>query len=80
MPSRQASPVCSKLSTIISFRHENARMKPTQAPKTPRTEAGERKAYVKPEFRHESVFETMALACGKVNGTQSACRSRRNAS
>jgi len=36
--------------------------------------------YLKPEFRHESVFETMALACGKVNTTQSACRSRRNAS
>jgi hypothetical protein len=55
-------------------------MKPTQAPKAPRTEAAERKAYVKPEFRHESVFETMALACGKVNGTQSVCRGRRNAS
>lgn len=36
--------------------------------------------YLKPEFRHESVFETMALACGKVNTTQNACRSRRNAS
>ena len=55
-------------------------MKPTQAPEAPRTDAGERKAYVKPVFRHESVFETMALACGKVNTTQSACRSRRNAS
>ena len=53
-------------------------MKPTQASKAPRTEAGERKAYVKPEFRHESVFETMALACGKV-GTQGQCnRNRRN--
>jgi hypothetical protein len=25
-----------------------------------------RKPYVKPAFRHEEVFETMALACGKV--------------
>ena len=55
-------------------------MKPTQAPKVPRTEAGERKAYVKPEFRHESVFETMALACGKVNGTQLPCKANRKAS
>ena len=54
-------------------------MQPTHAPEAPRTDAGERKAYVKPEFRHESVFETMALACGKVNTTQGACRSRRNA-
>ena len=40
----------------------------------------DRKPYLKPAFRHESVFETMALACGKVNTTQNACRSRRNAS
>lgn len=46
----------------------------------PRDEPRERQPYVKPQFRHESVFETMALACGKVNTTQSACRSRRNAS
>ncbi|MFT3807506.1 hypothetical protein [Arenimonas sp.] len=32
-----------------------------------------RRAYVKPEFRHEQVFETMALACGKVNDTQAPC-------
>jgi hypothetical protein len=35
--------------------------------------------YVKPAFRHEQVFETMALACGKVNTTQASCRvNRRN--
>ena len=44
------------------------------------TQDDQRRPYLKPEFRHESVFETMALACGKVNTTQSACRSRRNAS
>jgi len=32
-----------------------------------------RKPYVKPAFRHEQVFETMALACGKIN-TGGACR------
>lgn len=36
--------------------------------------------YVKPAFRHEKVFETMALACGKINGTQLSCRGNRRAS
>jgi hypothetical protein len=36
-----------------------------------------KKPYVKPEFRHEKVFETMALSCGKIHSTQSACRSNR---
>jgi len=31
--------------------------------------------YQKPTFRHEGVFETMALACGKISNTQSACHS-----
>jgi len=36
------------------------------------------KPYLKPSFRHEQVFETMALACGKV-GTQGQCGlNRRN--
>jgi hypothetical protein len=43
---------------------------PRDAPKKP---------YLKPAFRHEQVFETMALACGKVNTTQRQCRvSRKN--
>jgi hypothetical protein len=33
--------------------------------------------YVKPAFRHERVFETMALACGKIDNTQGTCRSNR---
>ena len=37
------------------------------------------KPYVKPAFRLERVFETMALACGKIVGTQQSCRvNRRN--
>lgn len=36
--------------------------------------AGEgRKAYHKPSFRSEQVFETMALQCGKMQGTSGAC-------
>ena len=31
--------------------------------------------YQKPAFRHEGVFETMALACGKIQSTQSQCHS-----
>jgi hypothetical protein len=40
----------------------------------PRLDAGPKKAYVKPSFLHERVFETMALACGKVNNTQAQCK------
>ncbi len=31
-----------------------------------------KKPYVKPEFRHEQVFETRALQCGKTS-TQGNC-------
>lgn len=42
------------------------------------SKGGALKPYLKPAFRHEQVFETMALACGKV-GTQGQCgRNRRN--
>jgi hypothetical protein len=36
--------------------------------------------YQKPAFRCQSVFETSALRCGKVQSTQTQCRSSRNAS
>lgn len=36
-----------------------------------------RKPYQKPEVRHERVFETMALSCGKVQGTQGPCHQNR---
>jgi hypothetical protein len=36
-----------------------------------------RKPYVKPSFRFEQTFETMALACGKIKTTQGQCRSNR---
>ena len=38
------------------------------------------KPYQKPTFRFERVFETMALACGKVNSTQAHCRNQRKTS
>jgi hypothetical protein len=32
-----------------------------------------KKPYQKPAFRHERVFETMALACGKVSRVEGQC-------
>jgi hypothetical protein len=41
--------------------------------------AAVKKPYQKPAFTREQVFETMALACGKINPTSGACKSvRRN--
>ncbi len=34
----------------------------------------QKKPYVKPAFQCEKVFETLALACGKIYGTQPQCR------
>jgi len=39
-----------------------------------------RKPYQKPEVRHERVFETMALACGKTSPSSGQCRANRKAS
>jgi len=39
-----------------------------------------KKPYQKPEFRFERVFETMALACGKVSPTEFQCRFNRKSS
>jgi hypothetical protein len=39
-----------------------------------------KRPYRKPEFRLEKVFETMALACGKIAATQQTCRGTRRRS
>jgi hypothetical protein len=39
--------------------------------------ASNKKPYQKPAFRHEKVFETMALSCGKVSSLQGQCRFNR---
>jgi hypothetical protein len=36
-----------------------------------------KKLYLKPEVRYERVFETMALACGKVQTTEGQCHANR---
>jgi len=33
-----------------------------------------KKPYRKPSFRYEHVFETMALACGKISRRSKSCR------
>ena len=48
--------------------------------KRPDSRKAAKKPYVKPAFRREQVFETMALACGKLNPTQQQCRANRKAS
>jgi hypothetical protein len=49
-----------------------------QAPKDPSPVT--KRPYQKPAFRFERVFETMALACGKINSTQFQCRFNRHTS
>jgi hypothetical protein len=39
-----------------------------------------RKPYTKPAFRHERVFETRALTCGKISDTQFSCKHNRKVS
>lgn len=47
---------------------------------TAETKSAAKKPYQKPEVRHEHVFETMALACGKVQTTQGSCHFNRKTS
>ena len=39
-----------------------------------------KKQYQKPAFRHERVFETLALSCGKIAGTSANCNSNQKSS
>ena len=45
-----------------------------EQPDAPGADRGTRKPYQKPAFSREQLFETMALACGKINTTITACR------
>jgi hypothetical protein len=44
------------------------------------TKPAAKKPYVKPQVRHERVFETMALTCGKTQTYQSGCHQNRKTS
>ena len=39
-----------------------------------------KKPYLKPEFRYERAFETMALSCGKATAGQGQCQTNRKVS
>jgi hypothetical protein len=43
----------------------------------PERMASPKKPYQKPAVRHERIFETQALTCGKIQGTQGQCASNR---
>ena len=49
---------------------------PEQSSQKPQKPVAKR-PYQKPTFRYERVFETMALACGKISGTTGPCHSNR---
>ena len=51
--------------------------KPTPPTPVPPTGPGMKKPYQKPAFVHETVFETMALACGKTNPVSGQCKNNR---
>ncbi len=46
---------------------------PDDRKERPSVAANSRKPYQKPGFRYERVFETAALACGKLVSVQSTC-------
>jgi hypothetical protein len=50
-----------------------SRVRSEREPPTGETDKQGKKPYRKPTFRHERVFETMALACGKISPTQAQC-------
>jgi hypothetical protein len=54
-----------------SFNSNSEKIGPTSEP-----EKKSKKRYNKPIFRFERVFETSALACGKVSRTQQGCGPR----
>ena len=51
-----------------------------KAPRNASDDAASKRPYVKPAFRHEKVFEVMALACGKVTSVSGPCHSNRKVS
>ena len=50
---------------------------PAAIPEIPTAQGPAKAKYRKPAFRHEKVFETMALACGKISNTQASCHSNK---
>jgi hypothetical protein len=53
---------------------------PARAEDAPGPSSNAKKPYQKPEHRCERIFETMALACGKLSPTQSNCHHNQKSS
>jgi hypothetical protein len=53
---------------------------PDESQKEPGKTRRQKKVYTKPAFRHERVFETTALSCGKIAGTSFLCNEARKTS
>ena len=70
--------------TEVQLRYSEVRMKSAEQGKQSGQGAngarGVKRPYVKPEVRHEKVFETMALSCGKIGPTQSGCHANHRTS
>jgi hypothetical protein len=47
---------------------------PSQKAAQPATAGKAKRQYQKPAFRHERVFETQALTCGKVGDNPHSCQ------
>ena len=47
---------------------------PYEKPQQPGRTGVKKKVYQKPAFRHERVFETLALSCGKVIAVSGPCQ------
>jgi len=45
----------------------------TEKSRKPEKKLPVKKAYTKPTFQREKVFETMTLACGKLSSTGGSC-------
>jgi hypothetical protein len=45
-----------------------------------KSQVAAKRPYVKPEIRHERIFETMALTCGKMQATEHGCHFNRKTS
>lgn len=54
--------------------------RPSGEDKSAPSQGTAKKPYRKPEFRYERVFETLALSCGKLQGSQGQCRFNRKSS
>lgn len=55
-------------------------MSKQQKNEPPSREAAPKKPYLKPSFEREKIFETQALVCGKMEGTEGSCHHNRKAS